>query len=261
MGFRQAAPTYDAAAGVQHQVESELIERLALLDLRPRWILDLGCGTGHADPSLVEHYPEAQIVRLDWAFEMLSWAQRRSPCGTYALCSDARALPLKSSSLDLVFSNLLLQWMDDPGPTLSEVYRVLGERSAFLFTTFGPETLWELRQAWAQVDEHPHVSEFMDAPAWGAALMRAGFVEVVLDVDRVLEEVPDVATLAGQLRQIGATNRHAARSRGLYGKARLACLTQAYETLRRPGGGLPVTYEIIYGLAWTPLRLAPVEDA
>jgi len=261
MGFRRAASTYEAAAGLQHRVESDLIERLPLLDLSPRWILDLGCGTGHAEPHLTRHYPHAGIIGVDAAFEMLRWKQAQPDRRTSTLCADAQALPLLSSSMDLVFSNLLLQWFDDPGQALSEVYRVLRDRSAFLFTTLGPHTFQELREAWSHVDAAPHVSEFMDAPGWGAQLMREGFVEVVLDVDRVVEEVPDLGTLADQLRRIGATNRHAQRARGLYGKSHLETLTRAYEAMRRPGGGLPVTYEILYGLAWTPMRFARPEYA
>ncbi|MHB1543928.1 MAG: malonyl-ACP O-methyltransferase BioC [Gammaproteobacteria bacterium] len=260
-GFRMAASTYDAAAGLQHRIESDLIERLSLLDLRPEWILDLGCGTGHAGPSLARHYPRAGIIGLDAAFEMLHWKQAQPDRHSAALCADARALPLAPSSMDLVFSNLLLQWFDDPTAALSEVYRILRDRSAFLFATFGPRTFQELREAWSQVDTAPHVSAFLDGPTWGGLLMREGFVEVVLDVDIVLEEVADLKTLANQLRQIGATNRHAQRARGLLGRTHFEMLTRAYEAMRRPGGGLPVTYEILYGLAWTPMRFARPKGA
>ncbi len=260
-GFRMAASTYDEAAGLQHRIESDLIERLSLLDLRPQWILDLGCGTGHAIPSLARQYPQACIIGIDAAFEMLHWKQAHPDRRSEALCADVRALPIAPSSVDLAFSNLLLQWLDDPGPAVSEIYRVLADRSAFLFATFGPRTFAELRGAWAEVDSDPHVSEFMDGPAWGNILMRAGFVEVVLDADVWVEEVLDLKTLAGHLRQIGATNRHVHRARGLLGRKRLTTLTRAYERLRRPGGGLPVTYEMLYGLAWTPLRLTRVSGA
>ena len=260
-GFRSAASTYDAAATLQHRIESDLIERLPLLDLRPGWILDLGCGTGHAEPPLARQYPDARIIGLDAAYEMLRWKQMHQERHSTTLCADARALPLLSSSVDLVFSNLLLQWFDDPTPALSEVFRVLCDRSAFLFATFGPRTFQELREAWSHVDDGPHVSAFLDGPAWGGQLMRVGFVEVVLDVDLVTEEVADLKTLADELRRIGATNRHARRARGLLGRQALETLTRAYETMRRPGGGLPVTYEVLYGLAWTPMRLERQEGS
>ncbi len=256
--FNRAAPAYDDGARLQHQIEDELVSRLDLLELMPRTILDLGCGTGHAAPALSRAYPDAKLWGVDSAFEFLRRKQefpdRRSP----VLCADARALPLPGESIDLVFSNLMLQWCEEPGLVFGEVFRILAGRSPFLFSTFGPRTLHELREAWACVDREPHVMDFPDMPALGTCLTRHGFVEIVLDTEVVIEYADSLTDLGRRLKQIGANSHPIGGSRGLTGRTRWQQVGEAYEIRRLPGEGLPVTYEIIYGIGWKPTPLPQV---
>ncbi len=256
--FNRAVLTYDDKACLQHWVEDELVNRLVLFDLIPSWILDLGCGTGHAEPALSRAFPDAKLLGVDSAFDFLRRKQevkdRRSP----VLCADARALPLSDESIDLVFSNLMLQWCEDPGLVFGEVFRVLKGRSPFLFSTFGPRTLHELREAWACVDREPHVIDFLDLPALGTCLTRHGFVEIVLDTEVVIEQVGSLTDLGRELKQIGANSHPIGGIRGLTGRTRWQRVGEAYEIRRPPGEGLPVTYEIIYGVGWKPTPLPPV---
>jgi len=154
----------------------------------------------------------------------------------------------------MVFSNLMLQWCPEPDPVLVEVRRVLRGQGVFLFTTLGPDTLNELRSSWAAVADHDHVHPFIDMHDIGDALIRAGFVEPVMDVERLTLTYEDVRTLMQDLRSIGARNASSERPRGLLGPRRLAAVVQAYERFRRDGR-LPATYEVVYGTAWTPQDL------
>lgn len=243
--FERASGTYDEAAILQARVRQELIERLALVELAPGVILDLGSGTGRAAPSLAGHYPEAFITALDLAASML----RKASAHAAAVCADASRLPFAANSVDLVFSNLMLQWCEEPDVVFDEVRRCLKPGGFFVFTTFGPDTLHELRAAWSAADGFSHVHRFIDMHHIGDALVRAGFTEPVMDVERVRLTYADPVALMRDLKAIGAHNVTSGRARGLTGRARFARMTAAYEAWRQ-GGRLPATYEVIYGAAW-----------
>jgi len=250
--FDRASTSYDAAAALQERVRNELLSRLDDLKQAPQSILDLGAGTGHATRALKRRYPQALTVAADIASGMLirAKAQSRWLRRFERVRADAYSLPFRAGSFDLVFSSLMLQWCDDLDAVFAEISRVLKPGGVLLFSTFGPGTLAELRDAWGASDAPGnHVNHFFDPHALGSALMHARLAEPVLDVDRIVVDYPDVLTLMRELKAIGAHNVTAGRARGLTGRKRLAAMTQAYEQRRR-GGRLPATYEIIHAICW-----------
>ena len=252
--FGRAASSYDAAAELQRRVRDELLSRLDYVKLEPAAVLDLGAGTGHATLALKRRYPASTVVALDLAESMLREARRRQPLFRrfQRVCADAAALPLRSATVDLVYSNLMLQWCDVPDGVFAECRRVLRPGGLLSFTTFGPDTLVELRRAWAAADrEGVHVSRFLDMHDVGDALVRSGFAEPVMDVDRVTLTYAEVRDLMRDLKAIGAHNAASGRRRGLTGKSTFARMVDAYERERRDGR-LPATYEVVYGHAWAP---------
>jgi malonyl-CoA O-methyltransferase len=251
--FDRAAARYDESAVLQAEVRAQLLGRLDYVTLAPAVVLDVGCGTGHSARALKERYPRAQVVALDLSEGMLHEArQRQSWRRKFArVCGDAMRLPLASASVDLVFSSLTLQWCTDLDAAFAEFRRVLRPRGLVNFTTFGPDTLVELREAWAQADGHRHVSEFADMHDLGDGLLRTGLAEPVMDVERFTLTYRDVFGLMRDLKAIGAHNAAASRPRGLTGRARLAVMQSAYEARRRDGV-LPATYEVVFGQAWGP---------
>lgn len=265
--FSAASAQYDQFAVLQTEVRTRLLERLDWVKLAPTAILDLGSGTAVASKLLQQRYPQAQVIAMDAAFGMLQQAQQQygllqklllriSPGGFARICADAYRLPFKSASMDLVFSNLMLQWCDPPDEVFAEIKRVLKPAGVFLFASFGPDTLRELRQAWASVDEHTHVSRFIDMHDLGDAMIRAGFSEPVLDVERMTLTYPEVMGLMRDLKAIGAHNATAGRPAGLTGRNVLKQMISAYELQRREGV-IPASYEVVYGQAWgndQPLR-------
>ncbi|NCT66444.1 MAG: malonyl-ACP O-methyltransferase BioC [Rhodanobacteraceae bacterium] len=250
--FARAAASYEAHAVLQNEVATRLRERLdESPEFAPQRILDVGCGPGGASAALHARYPDAEFVALDLAPAMLGVARTHLGAAAGYVCADAQALPLADASVDLVHSNLCLQWCDDPGLALAEFHRVLRPGGLLLFSTFGPDTLKELRAAFAAVDATPHVSRFVDMHDIGDALLATGFRDPVLERDDFVLTYTDVRTLMHDLRAIGATNADSARQRSLTGKAHLTRVIEAYEAFRRDGV-LPATYEVVYAQAQAP---------
>lgn len=249
--FEQAALGYDQAAVLQREVAQRLLERLDLMKIQPQRVLDLGCGTGQCLPALMSRYKSAEVVALDIAAPMLVRARRRGRWlrKPRCVCGDAERLPLADASVDVVFSNLMLQWCADLDTVFGELQRVLRPGGLLLFTSFGPDTLHELRDSWARVDGYNHVNVFQDMHDVGDALIRTRFADPVMDVERLTVTYPDVRQLMRELKQIGAHNVTAGRPRGLTGKSRMQALVQAYERFRQ-AGVLPASYEIVNGHAW-----------
>jgi malonyl-CoA O-methyltransferase len=249
--FDRAGAGYDAAAQLQQRVRAELLERLQFFALEPHTILDLGAGTCHAALQLRRRFARARIIALDIAPGMLKaaprpgWPRRRFE----RVCADAYALPLASRSTDLVFSNLMLQWCDRPALVFRELARVLKPGGLLMFSSFGPDTLKELRLAWESADPGAHVSQFPDLPQLGAALMHAGLAEPVMDVESHLLLYPDAYALMRELKRIGARNAASQRSRALTGRGRMQRMIAAYET-HRTAAGLPASFEVIFGAAF-----------
>jgi len=254
--FSQAAERYDEVAVLQREIGQRLVERLELMLIEPKVILDIGSGTGVATAELSKRYKKAQILALDFAFPMLlktrkrgSWL-RRPRC----VCADLEQLPFADSSVDLIYSNAALQWSNDLEHTFSEFMRVLRPGGLVAFTTFGPDTLKELRQAWSEADGGSHVSQFLDMHDVGDALVRSRFAEPVVDVDRMVLTYDRVDGLMQDLKVLGAHNVNRDRSRGLTGKSMMSAMRESYEQFRRDGK-LPASYEVIYGHAWAPDQL------
>jgi malonyl-CoA O-methyltransferase len=259
--FERAVATYDAAAVLQDEVCRRMLARLEYVRLAPGLILDAGCGTGNAVPGLLARYPRARLLALDLALGMAARARARRPwwCDLLerggprlaALCADVEALPLRAGSVDLAWSNLALQWLDDPARAFAEVHRVLAPGGLFLFSTFGPDTLKELRAAFAGVDSRPHVHRFIDLHDLGDGLTAGGFADPVMDMEVITLTYDDVRGLMRDLKSIGAHNVARGRPAALGGRAALAAMKRNYEPFRRDGR-LPATFEVVYGHAWKP---------
>ena len=246
----RASSTYDSSAVLAARLREQMIARLDWIAFTPEAILDLGCGTGHGAAALAARWPKARMAALDASPAMLRAAQEQVAGWQIEwLAAEAEAMPMPEGSFDLVFSNLMLPWCEDLDAVFAEVARVLAPRGLFTFTTFGPDTLVELRSAWRAADGAPHVHPFTDMHDIGDGLVRAGLADPVLDVSRYTLTYPDVEALMRDLKAIGAQNAAAARPRGLTGRGRLRAMSDAYER-HRAEGVLPASFEVVFGQAW-----------
>lgn len=261
--FDRAADSYQQFAVLQAEVCHRLLEKLEIVKISPQVILDAGTGTGSAIPALFARYKKAQVVTFDLSEKMLCKAAQhgsllRSP---QAVCGDIEQLPFADNSFDLVFSSLSMQWCNDLNAAFVEAKRVLKPGGLYVFTTFGPDTLKELRHSWSQVDQANHVNQFVDMHDIGDALLHDGFAEPVMEAEILTVTYGSVEGLMHDLKAIGANVTAAVQQievdtdspvrKGLGGKLVLQTVRQSYEKYRQDGL-LPATYEVIYGHAWKP---------
>jgi len=251
--FSRAAQTYEQHDALQREVQQQLLERLDFYLQTPERVIDVGAGTGRGSALLKKRYAKAQVIALDLALPMLRAAKHNNSWlkPFKRVCAEATSLPLPDHSVDVLHSNLCFQWVDDLAALFNECARVLKPGGLLTFSTFGPDTLKELRAAWAQADQQPHVSRFLDMHDIGDALIAAGLRDPVLDVDRYTLTYSEPRMLLKELQGLGATNADTTRERGLTGKRHYRSMLAAYETMRADGR-IPATWEVVTAHAWGP---------
>lgn len=232
--FERAAPSYDSAAVLQREVSDRMAARLDYIKFSPKVILDAGSGTGYGAAELRRRYPEARVIELDLATTMLQASREKQQAGggllgklfkraqPWQLCADVECLPLADASVDMIWSNLAIQWVNIPDGVFAEFQRVLKPEGMLMFSTLGPDTLFELRQSFAGVDGATHVNQFIDMHDLGDALLKSGFAEPVMDMDKIVLTYP-----AGTRRDAGPeghrrTQRHRRARARPDGQAQLA---------------------------------------
>jgi malonyl-CoA O-methyltransferase len=247
--FDRAAGRFDDADFVHRVTRNGLLERLQPMTARAATVVDLGSATGSAIPLLQKRFRRCFVIAVDLSAGMLQLARRRRTllAKRHAVQADARSLPLPDASVDLVFSNLMLPWIDDPGVVFAEVARVLRKDGLFAFSTLGPDSLQEIREAWQAVDDGEHVRRFPDMHDVGDALVRAGLRDPVLDVDRLAVNYCDPRALLRDLTAAGARNSLQHRQRGLMGGQRFRRFRDAFFA---GGENRSLTLELVFGHCW-----------
>lgn len=248
--FSRAARSYDAAAHLQKRVGVRLLRHFIAQTLPVGAVLDIGCGTGFITEQLTK--VSSDVIGLDLAGGMVQFAQQQyAQAGLTFVQGDAEYLPLANGSCAAVFSSLALQWCQNLPQLTKELSRVLHAHGKLVMATLGPQTLYELRDAWQQVDRHVHVNEFVPSQVLVTHLETAGFIVERHLIEEEVLYFPHLNELMHELKSLGARNRNAGQAQGLSGRAKLRGLTAAYELNRRPQG-LPATYEVVYLVARKP---------
>jgi len=255
------ADSYEAVAVLQQQVGDQLLGRLDLLKTPPARILDVGCGTGRLSGLLRKRYLKSEVVALDLTPAMLKVAKRHSSWWRpfVRVAGDAQDLPLASASIDLIVSNLSLPWYSDFKRAFYEFRRVLRPGGWLFLSSVGPDTLKELRSAWAQVDHGAHVHVFLDMHDIGNALLAQGFSDPMLDVESYVLTYPSLQRMLRELQEMGASNALVDRSRALTGRKRFEQMQAAYAS-ECVEGRWPASAEIVFAQAQAPLAGQPLKS-
>lgn len=250
--FNAHASEYERAAAVQLEIGQRLFERLSYLKLSPKTILDVGCGPGTFLPQLKQRYPQAKIIALDIAQAMLHCAQHKQETAKpWSLVqADMHQMPFAPGQFDLIFSNQVIHWSLDTTTVLQEFNRILCPGGCLLFSTLGPDTFQELRQAFSQVDSYGHVNEFQDMHYIGDCLLHELFVDPVVDMEMLSAHYPSLRDLLDGLKAQGVKNMHPQRNLGLTGRQSWRKFEQSMLAYRTPDQMYPLTYEVVYGHAW-----------
>jgi malonyl-CoA O-methyltransferase len=250
--FNRAATTYNQFAELQRIVATRIIERLDLIRIQPKNILDIGAGTGFATSILADRYPEANVFPVDIAHSMLKElnTHKKGRSNIVSVNANALYLPFPTHSIDFIFSSFTLHWISDFNQLFSEWQRVLKPGGLVMFSILGVDTLKELRESFTMTDDYAHVHAFYDLHDVGDALLQHQFLDPVMDVEYFTLNFTDVYQLMRELKGIGGHNIAEARRSGLMGKSKLQTMMKHYEKFRDQNGRIPATYEVIYGHAW-----------
>jgi len=249
--FDHAADHFDDADFVHRVTRDGLLTRIQPMSVDASIVVDLGSATGSAGRQLAKRFRGARVVAVDSSLRMLGKLQRKRSWFSKgaAVQGDALALPLADASVDVIFANLLLPWIDEPGAAFAEIARVLREDGLFAFATLGPDSLLGLRDAWRSVDSGVHVKRFADMHDLGDALVRAGLHDPVLDVDRLSVSYQSSEALFRDITATGARNTLQQRARGLLGRRRFRAMTDAL--FGADGAGeAALQFELVYGHCW-----------
>ncbi len=247
--FAAASVTYDSVAGLQRTVGKELIRSIDATKLNGT-LLDLGCGTGFLTGELLEYWNLETMIALDIALPMLQTTQAKlaDKRNISYVCADAEHLPLAGQSIDGVFSNLALQWCRDLEAVFTGVKRVLTTDGQLVFSTFGPQTLHELKSAWAAVDNYNHVNTFYSEAQLKHFLQQAGFKNSRIESKLYTSCYDSVWTLMQELKHLGAHHVIAGRNKKITTKTAMQQMIAAYEK-HRIRDQIPATFEVISVIA------------
>jgi malonyl-CoA O-methyltransferase len=237
--FGRARESYEQAARLQRLVAAKA---LTLLKPTDGLLLDLGSGPGWFHPELKQHCTD--LIALDLSHDMLQ-KTREAQDATLAVQADAQSLPVASESINRVFSSLMLQWCEQPQLVLREINRVLKPGGSAVLSTLLYGTLEEFKQAWAQVDHHQHINQFLPLSFFQQLQQQYPELGLELQTEQVQLSYPDVLALARELKDLGANTVTQGRNKALTGKQRWQKVQQAYPS-RCIDGSINASYQVLY---------------
>ncbi len=250
--FNRAASNYEAMAQIQKEIGCRLFERLYLLKMQPKYILDLGCGSGFFTEKLKKLYPKARVFSLDIAYDMLYQVkQKESWFKKWGIVNaDMHKLPFVDAQFDLIFSNQVVHWSENMSGLMSELHRVMNKDACLMFSTLGPDTFKELRIAFAELDSFSHANDFLDMHDVGDIMLAANYLDPVIDMDMLTAHYDSLASLLKSLKKQGVININPKRNSALSGKNTFKNLDLAMQKFITDDNMYPLTYEVVYGHAW-----------
>jgi len=242
--FGSASNSYDVSARLQRYSGKHLMTFLP--NRNNLTVVDLGCGTGFFTDILATKYN--RVIGFDLSKKMLSFAQEKRNKDIYWLEADANRLPFQNNSVDLIYSNLMIQWCDPLEKTLNEILRVLKPGGQFLFSTLTEGTLFELKSSWKQVDDDQHVIDFKNVQNLEKLFNSSQSTLIKQKNHQIILEYENVLHLARELKGLGANKVPNRINKGLSGKTKWQKMCDAYQDFQEPNGIFPASYQVFSGL-------------
>lgn len=257
---KSIAEQYIDSAIVQKEIINRLVDRLSFINLSPQKIIDLGAGVGLSTKSLLEHFTKSELFMVDHSFKSLR-SHILENKKIYSVCANFTNIPFKDNEFDFVFSSSALHWELDIQSSFKEIYRILKPGGLFLFSSYGPDTLIELRSAWSRVDNFKHVNDFYDMHDIGDLMQSINFSDVVVDTENIIVKYERVSQLQKDLKNIGSKVLYSRDNKqSLFSMSEMKKMYFEYNKFRSKDGDLPATYEVIYGSAWKKFNVMKVES-
>lgn len=219
--FGQSAATYDEYALVQKDMARDLLAKIK--STRPAFdrILEIGCGTGFLTELLAREYPQARIIALDIAPEMLARAKKQLVEFTniaYLLADGENLSPAilaAHPSYDLIVSNAVFQWFSDYRTPLAQYHSRLKPDGYLIFNTLGAGTFKELYACLEHRDGDPARDSFVTPEKLREILSAAGFQSVMV-TEMIKEQYFDSSRrFLTSLKRVGAHKHQVAPGFGL----------------------------------------------
>tara|TARA_B100000787_G_scaffold150662_1_gene123337 strand:+ start:259 stop:1059 length:801 start_codon:yes stop_codon:yes gene_type:complete len=251
--FDRHAKTYDQYSSLQNKISDNLFKKLDLIELKPNLILDLGCGTGRNGRIMKEKYKNIKIINYDFSVNMLLEAKKKQykilDNKSDFVCGDIEELSFSENTFDVIWSTSSLQWCNNLSDIFKKAKVILKPGGLFIFSTFGPNTLFELRNITKKISNYQKTNNFLGALSIEDKLINEGFIDPIVDSEEFCLTYKDINKLFLDLRKIGATSGFKNRKIGLSGKSFLKLISDGYKEYSYDGI-FPATYEAIYGYAW-----------
>jgi len=251
--FDRHAKTYDEYSSLQNKISDNLFKKLDLIEVRKDLILDLGCGTGRNGRILKEKYQNIRLINYDFSINMLKEAKKKQykMLGNKSefVCGDIEELSFTENTFDVIWSTSSLQWCNNLSDIFKKAKSILKPGGLFIFSTFGPNTLFELRSITKKISNYQKTNNFLDVLSIKDKLIKEGFSNPVIDLEEFCLTYKNINKLLLDLKKIGATSGFKRKKNGLSGKIFLKLISDGYKEYSYDGI-YPATYEAIYCYAW-----------
>ena len=247
--FNRSAATYDDNCAVQRGMADRLAAGLDSILPRPRWILELGCGTGYLTGVLAQKLPGSRILAVDFAERMLGIARLRIPLPRVDFeLADAETASFEGAAFDLVISNATIQWFDAPAESLPRLASCLRPGGRMVHSTFGPATFRELKsvlRASGGEEEAFLGLPLRPAEEWQSMMAGSGLHGVSCSRAIQVEHLPSAGVFLSRLHATGATYRPPITGRERVSPRELSKTLARYDARFGSPEGVPVTYELV----------------
>lgn len=252
--FNGIAENYDRLSFLEQHMGERLLEHLEFIKLSPKIILDLGGSRGFFSEKLAALYPNAFIINLDAAFNMLHFRASASQvhASVHGICSNIKGkLPFTNNTFDFIFSNALFPWCQDIPTLFNEIQRVLKPDGLFLFSSLGPDTFIELQDIFKMLKRDSPLHSLLDMHFLGDALMQAQLKDPVMDMELCTIPYSNFNELRAYIKELGFSyffseelNFEEIATTMEYE------ISKQYESYQEVSTEIPATFEIVYGQAF-----------